>query len=520
MKMILGLFISLLTSFINIKEKGFKSWKTIFSLFSLSFLVFYGSLLFDDNWKIFIYEKLNSYLIIISIFICIILSFFSHEYLYMLDINIIDNIKTELFKFKKSEFTYKPDIMKIEDLLNKGDNKDSNHKEVMSNIGLKKIKIEDLLNKEDLINTNDSQNSSNKIGSVLNSLNKKGNINDKVINNLAELNKDKNFKDILFKGNANIDINDRPNTSNSIGSVSVMSHDSTISNAHISIIDGTRQLTETAELFTNQWKEGKILSEDAKEKKELLDEIMDLPDKKVFNVMKWRLNWECNSALLKFVRKRNMPYVPEDRLIEMVKAGFNETMSNKEEKQKFWNRLKVYVKEPVKDKNDLLEKLRKETLGLYIKGEEEPIRTGENKKNVLELGGRKLKKGGLITVYEDKKIDAETTLQQEEINAMKKGIEIKRILPSFGRLSIFEVMNQSVGSIINDFKKLNIDSSSVGNANNDVKTNSINIKSNLKDEGNINNINSPTIENKDLKEGKSLLIKGDNNELNKKRRIN
>jgi hypothetical protein len=170
----------------------------------------------------------------------------------MLDINIIDNIKTELFKFKKSEFINKPDIMKIEDLLNKGNNIESDNKEVISNIGLKKIKIEDLLNKEDLINTSKSQNSNNKIGSVLNSLSEKENLKDKVINDSVELNKNKNSKDILIKSSVNIDNNDRPNTSNSIGSASIMSHDSTISNAHISIIDSTRQLTGTAELFTDQ----------------------------------------------------------------------------------------------------------------------------------------------------------------------------------------------------------------------------------------------------------------------------
>ena len=30
-----------------------------------------------------------------------------------------------------------------------------------------------------------------------------------------------------------------------------------------------------------------------------------------------------------------MPFVPEDQLIEMNGAAFNETMSNKKEKQKF-----------------------------------------------------------------------------------------------------------------------------------------------------------------------------------------
>src|SRR5579864_4664455 len=170
-----------------------------------------------------------------------------------------------------------------------------------------------------------------------------------------------------------------------------------------------------------------------------------------------------------------MPEVPRDQLVGMANAAFDEIMYNKEEKQKFWGRLKAFVKEPIKNDSDVLEKIRKETLSLYIKGEEEAITIGDKKKNPIEIGGRKFKKGGLIAIYEDKKIDAEASLQQQELRLMKKGREVKRIIPSLGRLSIFEIMNQSVGSIIHDFKKLNIDSSTTGNDNNVIKTDSSSI---------------------------------------------
>jgi len=205
--------------------------------------------------------------------------------------------------------------------------------------------------------------------------------------------------------------------------------------------------------------------------------------------------------------------------VDMTNAAFNETMSNKSEKQKFWTRMKSFVKEPTKDKNDVLDKLRKETLSLYIKGEEEGIMIGEKKKKSLEIGGRKFKKGGLIAIYEDKKIDAEASLQQQELRAMKRGIEVKRIIPSLGRLSIFEIMNQSVVSVINDFKKLNLDSSTSGDINSEVKTNTYKSQSNLKDDAIVSS-NNVSINENNVDTGKSVLIKGDNNELNKKRRIN
>jgi len=77
------------------------------------------------------------------------------------------------------------------------------------------------------------------------------------------------------------------------------------------------------------------LDESAKEKKEMLDEILDLPDDKVFDLMKYRLNWERNSAMTRYINKRNMPLIPKEELLKTVNAEFNETMSNKEEKQKF-----------------------------------------------------------------------------------------------------------------------------------------------------------------------------------------
>ena len=181
--------------------------------------------------------------------------------------------------------------------------------------------------------------------------------------------------------------------------------------------------------------------------------------------------------------------------------------------------MKSFVKEPTKDKNDLLDKLRKETLSLYIKGEEEAITVGEKKKKPLELGGRKFKKGGLIAIYEDKKIDAEATLQQQELKAMKRGIEVKRIIPSLGRLSIFEIMNQSVVSVIQDFKKLNLDSSTPDNINNEVKTDINKSQPNIKDNM-LNKDNNVSVKENNVDTGKSVLVKGDNNELNKKRRIN
>ena len=181
--------------------------------------------------------------------------------------------------------------------------------------------------------------------------------------------------------------------------------------------------------------------------------------------------------------------------------------------------MKSFVKEPTKDKNDVLDKLRKETLSLYIKGEEEGIMIGEKKKKSLEIGGRKFKKGGLIAIYEDKKIDAEASLQQQELRAMKRGIEVKRIIPSLGRLSIFEIMNQSVVSVINDFKKLNLDSSTPDNINNEVKTDINKSQPNIKDNM-LNKDNNVSVKENNVDTGKSVLVKGDNNELNKKRRIN
>jgi len=112
----------------------------------------------------------------------------------MSGIDTINNLKIKLFKSPKLELINKPNMMKIEDLLNKED----------SNNGNPKLKGE-----------------------------------------LSE-----NSSIIKQKGKDNV--NARPSTSGSIGSASVMSHDSTISNAHISILESTKQMVRSAELFTKQ----------------------------------------------------------------------------------------------------------------------------------------------------------------------------------------------------------------------------------------------------------------------------
>jgi len=111
----------------------------------------------------------------------------------MSSIDIPNNLKVKLYKFSELDLTNKSDMMKIEDLLNK----------------------------EDSNNGSDDQNLKNK-----------------AIKNLSS--------------NSKNEINTRPGTPDSIGSASVMSHDSTISNAHISILEGTKQMVGAAELFTKQ----------------------------------------------------------------------------------------------------------------------------------------------------------------------------------------------------------------------------------------------------------------------------
>jgi hypothetical protein len=526
-KLALGFSISILTLFINIKEKGLKSWRTIFSIFSLCFLILYVSFLFDDEWKNSFYAKLNSCIIGCSIWICIFFSFFSHEYLYLSGIDIANNLKVKIFKLQELELINKPNMMKIEDLLNKGDSiQSSSDQTTTKNIPYNRVKVEDLLNKEELNNSNKDKNSNIKITNELSLSNKKENPGNILINDLSESNKNKSSNSVVSKIDINNDINTRPSSSDSMSSASVMSQDSTISKAHICVVQGTDQLVKAAELFTNQWKEGKILDESAKEKKEMLDEILDLPDDKVFDLLKYRLNWERNSAMTRYINKRNMPLIPKEELLKTVNAEFNETMSNKEKKQKFWARLKAYLKEPIKDENEnnFFNKIKKDTLSQYVKGEEEEIiRLGKDKNNSLRLGGQKLKRGGLIAVYEDKKVDAEVAFQQGEIRAMNAGREVKgRILPGFGRMSIFEIMNQSIGSVINEFKKLNLDSSTSANVNNDIKTNSVKSLPNVNEDPkvNVNDSSISTLDNNDINKSKSVLIKGDNNELNKKRRIN
>jgi hypothetical protein len=527
-KLALGFSISILTLFINIKEKGFKSWRTIFSLFSLCLLLLYVSFLFDDEWKNSFYVKLNSCIIGCSIWICILFSFFSHEYLYLSGIDIANNLKVKIFKLQESELINKPNMMKIEDLLNKEDSLQSSDQRTTKNIPYNRVKVEDLLNKEELNNSNKDKNSNIKITNELSLSNKKENSGNILINDLSESNKNKSSNSVVSKIDINNDINTRPSSSDSMSSssASVMSQDSTISKAHICVIQGTDQLVRAAELFTNQWNEGKILDESAKEKKEMLDEILDLPDKRVFNLMKYRLNWERNNAMTRYINKRNMPVIPKEELIKRVNAEFNKTMSNKEEKQKFWTRLKAYLKEPIKDEseNNVFNRWKKNTLSQYVKGEEEEIiRMGKDKKNSLRLDGKKLKRGGLIAVYEDKKVDAEVAFQRDEIRSIHGGWNVKnRILPAFGRLSIFEIMNQSIESVVNNFKNLNLDSSTSANVNNDIKTDSVKSLPNVNEDPkvNVNDSSISTLDNNDINKSKSVLIKGDNNELNKKRRIN
>jgi len=106
---------------------------------------------------------------------------------------------------------------------------------------------------------------------------------------------------------------------------------------------------------------------------------------------------------------------------------------------------------------------------------------------------------------------------------MNAGREVKgRILPGFGRLSIFEIMNQSVGSVISDFKKLNLNSSTSGDVVNKVNTNPVKSLSDVKEDPkvNVNDSSISTLDDNDINKSKSVLIKGNNNELNKKRRIN
>ena len=533
-KLILGFSISIITLFICIKEKGFISWKTLFSFLSFCILILYASLFFDEGWKELFNEKINSYIIACNVWIIVFISYFSHEYLYMSNIDIINNLKMKFFKLSdsdgKREMNNKPNMMKREDLLNKEDSNQpqSSNQAMSNNIQNNKMKRDDLLNKEDSINNQSNNNSKDKSVTDLSSFKEKGNKDREWLDNLSKSHKIQDPYNIFSNNSENIN-KSRPSTSDSQDTASIISYDSTISNAHISIVEGTKRLVKGAELFTNQWKEGKILGENDKEKKEMLDEIIDLPDEKVFKLMNWRLSWEQNNALTKYVLKRNMPFIAQEEVIEMANAGFNKTMSNKDEKQKFWTKLKAFVKEPVKDEKnlsdkDLLDKLRKETLSLYIKGEEEAITTGDNLKKPqesqsqsqpLEIGRRKFKKGGLIAIYEDKKIEAEASFQQQEMKAIKNGFIFKRILPSYGRLSIFEIMNRSVGSITDDFKKLNIDSSTSSN-NNEINTNSVKSESNsvksesnsikpqssLKKEVKINNNDSsspsPLLDNKNI----------------------
>jgi len=142
--------------------------------------------------------------------------------------------------------------MKIEDLLNKGDSIQSSDQTTTNNIPYNRVKIEDLLNKEELNNSNKDKNSNIKITNELSLSNKKENPGNILIKDLSESNKNKSSNSVVSKIDINNDINTRPSSSDSMSSASVMSQDSTISKAHICVVQGTDQLVKAAELFTNQ----------------------------------------------------------------------------------------------------------------------------------------------------------------------------------------------------------------------------------------------------------------------------
>lgn len=177
-------------------------------------------------------------------------------------------------------------MMKIEDLLNKEDSNQpqSSNQAISNNTKYNKIKIEDLLNKEEPIINQSNDNSKEKSIIDLSSSKEKENKDREFLKNLSKSHKIRDPYNLFSDKNENTN-NSKSNTSDNQDAASIISQDSTISNAHISIMEGTSRLLKGAELFTNQWREGKILGENDKEKKEMLDEIMDIPNEKVFKVM-------------------------------------------------------------------------------------------------------------------------------------------------------------------------------------------------------------------------------------------
>jgi len=108
------------------------------------------------------------------------------------------------------------------------------------------MNIEDLLNKEDLNKISNQilyDNIQSNKGKVNNfpTVNKKEDPNNVSINDSSGSNKNKNYDNILFKVEDKNIVDNRLNKSDNFDSASVMNQDSTISNAHISIIQGTKQ---------------------------------------------------------------------------------------------------------------------------------------------------------------------------------------------------------------------------------------------------------------------------------------
>jgi len=153
--------------------------------------------------------------------------------LYLSGIDITNNLKVKIFKLQESELINKPNMMKIEDLLNKEDSIQSSDQTTSKNIPYSRIKVEDLLNKEELNNNNKDKNSNIKIINELSVSNKKESPGNLLINDPSESNKNMSSNSVISKMENNNDINTRPSTSDSMSSASVMSQDSTISNAHI-----------------------------------------------------------------------------------------------------------------------------------------------------------------------------------------------------------------------------------------------------------------------------------------------
>jgi len=153
----------------------------------------------------------------------------------MSNIDILNNLKIKLVRISELELINKPNMVKIEDLLNKEDLDHTNNQIKSENTGFKKIKVEDLLNKEDSIKSNSDSSSSNKSN-----------------NDLSLSKKNKSSDSLISKINTQNNINIRPSSSGSSDTASIMSDDSTLSNAHICIIEGTKQLVESAEAFTKQ----------------------------------------------------------------------------------------------------------------------------------------------------------------------------------------------------------------------------------------------------------------------------